>query len=102
MNATAQPLTDISGHGITRHAAERWMRRNDITDPSRARRLWNRATRKATEVWLRPVWGVKALLNHNLTKARYWKSGQWVFVDVDGTVVTVYQFNLTRFTTTKP
>jgi hypothetical protein len=75
---------------ISRHAASRWMERSGFRDPEIAREKWNAAISIAEEAKLKENKRMRALLRHGCTEATYLCSGQWVFVVVNNTVVTVH------------
>lgn len=75
---------------ITRHAATRWMERTGFRDPVLAREKWNEAIGRAEVAVLKEKQRLRAMLRHGCTEATYLRSGEWVFVVVEGCVVTVH------------
>lgn len=83
---------------ITKHAARQWGRRTGETDPAVLRQTWDEETSHVVEIELDAVNRTRALLNHNFSDARYFRSRNgWVFVVCGDKVVTVHGGAASRF-----
>ena len=93
---------DLRGMQLTKHAARRWMQRNNLTCPKIARNNFNQIAYRMTEVWVKPKFRVKQLLNHGVREARYFRHNKWLFVVANDCIVTIHTNTADRFTSTRP
>jgi hypothetical protein len=86
-------------NAVSEHALQRWRERTllefgrekDFTELATA------ITRAHKEVFLRKKFRIHALLNHGIQDARYFRSGPWTLVVVNGVLRTVHNGEANRW-----
>lgn len=88
-NPLAQPAGIV--RSVSDHAFRRWMERTRTRSEIRALAMLQKHLARAEEVQLAPHFQAIALLEHDLTPARYLRFDTWIFVvSMDGVLLTVH------------
>ncbi len=93
MGDNLTPLAEPVGivRAVTKHAVKRWMERTGNASETRAITSIRRNLARAVEVQLAPKYRATALLNHDLSPARYLRFDTWIFVvSPEGVLLTVH------------